>query len=99
MDFYEYKIGKKQAEEFAKAIDKAVFPGIQGGPLMHVIAGKAVCLKEAITEEFKDYQKQIIKNAKVLAEELMKKGVNVLSGGTDNHLILLDLRNLSITGL
>lgn len=86
-------------EEFAKAIDKAVFPGIQGGPLMHVIAGKAVCLKEAMTEDFKEYQKQIIKNAKVLAEELMNKGVNVLSGGTDNHLLLLDLRNLSITGL
>lgn len=86
-------------EEFAKAIDKAVFPGIQGGPLMHVIAGKAVCLKEAMSEDFKEYQKQIIKNAKVLAEELMNRGVNVLSGGTDNHLLLLDLRNLNITGV
>ena len=86
-------------EEFAKAIDKSVFPGIQGGPLMHVIAGKAVCLKEAMTEEFKEYQKQIIKNAKVLADELMNRGVNVLSGGTDNHLMLLDLRNLNITGV
>jgi len=86
-------------EEHAKAIDKAVFPGIQGGPLMHVIAGKAVCLKEAMTEEFKEYQKQIIKNAKVLAEELMNRGVNVLSGGTDNHLMLLDLRSLGITGV
>jgi len=86
-------------EEFAKAIDKAVFPGIQGGPLMHVIAGKAVCLKEAMTEEFKEYQKQIIKNAKVLAEELMNRGVNVLSGGTDNHLMLLDLRSVGITGV
>ena len=86
-------------EEHAKAIDKAVFPGIQGGPLMHVIAGKAVCLKEAMTEEFKEYQKQIVKNAKALSEELINKGVNVLSGGTDNHLMLLDLRNIGVTGL
>ena len=85
-------------EEYAKQIDKAVFPGIQGGPLMHVIAGKAVCFKEALEPEFKTYQEQVIKNAKVLAEELQKFGFKLLSEGTDNHLILIDLRNKGITG-
>ena len=85
-------------EQYAKQIDKAIFPGIQGGPLMHVIAGKAVCFGEALKPEFKEYQKQIIKNAKVLSEELMKYGFNLVSGGTDNHLMLIDLRNKGITG-
>ena len=85
-------------EKYAKQIDKAVFPGIQGGPLMHVIAGKAVCFKEALEPEFKTYQEQVIKNAKVLAEELQKYGFKLLSDGTDNHLILIDLRNKGITG-
>jgi glycine hydroxymethyltransferase len=85
-------------EKYAKAIDKAIFPGTQGGPLMHVIAGKAVCLKEAMGQEFRNYQKQVVDNAKVLAEALTKKIYNLVSGGTDNHLILLDLRNKGITG-
>lgn len=85
-------------EDFAKQIDKAVFPGTQGGPLMHIIAAKAVALGEALTDEFKDYQKQVVKNAAVLADELMKRGVNIVSGGTDNHLMLLDLRSKGITG-
>lgn len=85
-------------EQFAKQIDKAVFPGTQGGPLMHIIAAKAVALGEALTEEFKNYQKQVVKNAAVLAEELMKHGIDIVSGGTDNHLMLLDLRNKGITG-
>lgn len=85
-------------EKYAKDLDKTVFPGVQGGPLMHVIAGKAVCLKEALTEEFKEYQKQIVKNAKVLAEELINKGFKLVSNGTDNHLILIDLTNKNITG-
>jgi len=85
-------------EEYAKLIDKSVFPGIQGGPLMHVIAAKAVCFGEALKPEFKEYQKQIVKNAKVLSEELIKLGFNLVSGGTDNHLILIDLRNKGITG-
>lgn len=85
-------------EEFAKAIDKAVFPGIQGGPLMHVIAGKAVCFKEALSDEFKAYQTQIVKNAAALAEGLKKRGINLVSGGTDNHLMLVDLRSMHITG-
>ena len=85
-------------EKYAKQIDKAIFPGIQGGPLMHVIAGKAVCFKEALEPEFKTYQEQVIKNAKVLAEELQKHGFKLLSDGTDNHLILIDLRNKGITG-
>lgn len=85
-------------EEYAKQIDKAVFPGIQGGPLMHVIAAKAVCFKEALEPEFKIYQEQVVKNAKVLAEELKKYGFKLLSDGTDNHLILIDLRNKGITG-
>ena len=85
-------------EEFAKAIDKAVFPGIQGGPLMHVIAGKAVCFKEALSDEFKAYQTQIVKNAAALAEGLKKRGIDLVSGGTDNHLMLVDLRSMHITG-
>lgn len=85
-------------EEYGKAIDKALFPGTQGGPLMHTIAAKAVCFGEALKPEFKEYQKQIVKNAKVLSEELLKLGFNLVSGGTDNHLILIDLRNKAITG-
>ncbi|MCX7748395.1 MAG: serine hydroxymethyltransferase [Clostridia bacterium] len=85
-------------EEFAKAIDKAVFPGTQGGPLMHVIAAKAVSFKEVLSDEFKQYQTQIIKNAAALAGALMEKGFNIVSGGTDNHLLLMDLRNKGITG-
>lgn len=85
-------------EEFAKAIDKAIFPGIQGGPLMHVIAGKAVCFGEALKDDFKEYGKKIVGNCKALAEGLMKRGITLVSGGTDNHLILLDLRNKGITG-
>lgn len=85
-------------EQFAKQIDKAVFPGTQGGPLMHIIAAKAVALGEALTDEFKEYQKQVVKNAAVLADELMKRGIDIVSGGTDNHLMLLDLRNKGITG-
>lgn len=85
-------------EKYAKAIDKALFPGIQGGPLMHVIAGKAVAFKEALTDDFKEYQKQIIKNAKALSEDLVNRGYNLVSGGTDNHLMLVDLTNKNITG-
>ena len=85
-------------EEYGKAIDKAVFPGMQGGPLMHTIAAKAVCFGEALKPEFKEYQKQIVKNAKVLSEELVKLGFNLVSHGTDNHLMLIDLRNKGITG-
>ncbi len=85
-------------EEYGKAIDKALFPGTQGGPLMHVIAAKAVCFGEALKPEFKEYQQQIVKNAKVLSEELIKLGFNLVSGGTDNHLMLIDLRNKGITG-
>ena len=85
-------------EEYAKQIDKAIFPGIQGGPLMHIIAAKAVAFGEALTDEFKEYQKQIVKNAKVLSEEFLKEGFNIVSGGTDNHLMLLDLRPIGITG-
>ncbi|MEN2984086.1 MAG: serine hydroxymethyltransferase [Dictyoglomaceae bacterium] len=85
-------------KEFAKEIDKAVFPGIQGGPLMHVIAAKAVAFKEAMSKEFAEYQKQIILNSQALAEELLKLGYRLVSGGTDNHLILVDLRNINLTG-
>ncbi len=79
-------------------LNKAVFPGIQGGPLMHVIAAKAVCLKEALQPEYKEYQKNIVKNAKALCEGLMKRGIKIVSGGTDNHLMLVDLRDSGITG-
>ena len=85
-------------EEYAKAIDKAVFPGIQGGPLMHVIAAKAVALGEALQPEFKEYAEQVIKNAKVLAAELMAKGLTIVSGGTDTHVMLVDVRNTGVTG-
>lgn len=85
-------------EEFAKAIDKSVFPGLQGGPLMHVIAAKAVAFGEALRDDFKDYAKLIIENAKRLAESLKKEGVDLVSDGTDNHLLLLDVRSLGLTG-
>ena len=85
-------------EQYAAAIDKAVFPGIQGGPLMHVIAGKAVCFGEALTPAFKAYQHQVKLNAAKLAEELVKRGFRIVSGGTDNHLMLVDVRNFNITG-
>jgi len=84
--------------EFAKDIDKSVFPGIQGGPLMHVIAAKAVAFKEAMTEEFKNYARQVVLNAQAMAEEFLKLGFKVVAGGTDSHIVLLDLRNKGITG-
>lgn len=85
-------------ESLGKQIDKAVFPGTQGGPLMHIIAAKAVALGEALTDEFKAYQQQIVKNASALANDLMQRGFDIVSGGTDNHLMLLDLRKFNITG-
>lgn len=85
-------------EEFAKAIDKSIFPGIQGGPLMHVIAAKAVAFGEALQPEFKDYQRQVIANAQALAVGLEEEGLRIVSGGTDNHLLLVDLRGINITG-
>ena len=85
-------------EEYAKKIDKAIFPGTQGGPLMHIIAAKAVCLGEALKPEFKTYAEQTVKNAKVLAEGLTKRGMKLVSGGTDNHLMLLDLSDGELTG-
>ena len=85
-------------EQYAKAIDKAIFPGTQGGPLEHVIAGKAVCFKEALTDEFKAYQHQIVLNAKAMAEEFTREGIRLVSGGTDNHLMLLDLTGTGVTG-
>lgn len=85
-------------EQHSKKINSAVFPGIQGGPLMHIIAAKAICFKEAMTEEFKNYQKQVLKNARTIADALMRKGYKVLTGGTDCHLILIDLRPNNITG-
>ena len=85
-------------EELAKAIDKAIFPGIQGGPLMHVIAAKAICLGEALKDEFKTYAKKVVENAACLADALMAEGFDLVSGGTDNHLMLLDLRNMNVTG-
>ena len=85
-------------EKYGTLIDKAVFPGTQGGPLMHVIAAKAVCFKEALRPEFRTYQEQIVKNAHILADELLRLGFTLVSGGTDNHLILIDLRNKHITG-
>ncbi len=85
-------------EKYAKQIDKAVFPGTQGGPLMHIIAAKAVAFGEALTDEFKAYQKQIVENAQTLASELVKNGIKLVSGGTDNHLMLLDLRDTGVTG-
>ncbi|MDD5382654.1 MAG: serine hydroxymethyltransferase, partial [Candidatus Margulisbacteria bacterium] len=85
-------------EAYAKQIDKAVFPGTQGGPLEHIIAAKAICFKEAMTPEFKKYQEQIVKNAKALAEGLLKNGFRLVSGGTDTHLVLVDLRAKKING-
>lgn len=85
-------------EELSKKINKAIFPGIQGGPLMHVIAAKAVCFGEALKPEFTEYAKQIVKNAAVLADSLLEKGFNLVSGGTDNHLMLVDLQPFNITG-
>ncbi len=89
---------EETAEEYGKKLDKSIFPGIQGGPLMHVIAAKAVSFGEALSEDFKDYAKAIVSNAKRLGEKLQSEGVNIVSGGTDNHLILLDLRSLDLTG-
>jgi glycine hydroxymethyltransferase len=86
-------------EELAKAIDKAIFPGIQGGPLMHIIAGKAICFKEALEPSFKEYSAQVIKNAKALEETFHKEGVRMVSGGTDNHLLLLDLVDTDLSGM
>ena len=85
-------------EQYAKQIDKAIFPGTQGGPLMHVIAAKAVALKEAMTDEFKAYQTQIVRNAKKLSNELVERGIRLVSGGTDNHLMLVDLSDTGRTG-
>jgi glycine hydroxymethyltransferase len=85
-------------EKYAKMIDSAVFPGQQGGPLMHIIAAKAVAFKEALTDGFKDYQKQVLLNASALSSELSKRGFHILTGGTDNHLFLIDLNNMNITG-
>lgn len=85
-------------EKYAKEIDRSVFPGIQGGPLMHIIAAKAVCFKEALTVEFKDYQQQVAKNAVALASALIEKGFDIISGGTDNHLMLVDVTNKKLTG-
>lgn len=85
-------------EKYAKLIDKSIFPGTQGGPLMHIIAGKAVAFKEAATPEFKEYQKRIISNSKALAEGLRKRNFTLISDGTDNHLLLIDLRNFNVTG-
>lgn len=84
--------------QYAAAIDKAVFPGIQGGPLMHIIAAKAVCFKEAMTEEFRNYQQQVVNNAQALAKALTERGFRLVSGGTDNHLMLVDLRAQNLTG-
>ena len=85
-------------EQYAQAIDKAIFPGTQGGPLEHVIAGKAVCFEEALSDEFKQYQHQIVLNAKAMAEEFTRQGIRLVSGGTDNHLMLLDLTGNGVTG-
>ncbi len=85
-------------EEYAKAINKAIFPGTQGGPLEHIIAAKAICFGEALKPEFKTYQQQVLKNSKALAQALVEEGFNLVSGGTDNHLMLVDLQNMNITG-
>jgi len=85
-------------EQYAAQIDKAIFPGIQGGPLMHIIAAKAVCFKEAMSDEFKAYQHRVVENASTLAAALAERGFKIVSGGTDNHLMLIDLRNKDITG-
>ena len=85
-------------KEYATKIDKAIFPGIQGGPLEHVIAAKAVCFKEALSPDFKEYQKKVVANAKALSDALIKRGFDIVSGGTDNHIVLLDLRSKNVTG-
>ena len=85
-------------EKYAREIDKAVFPGTQGGPLMHIIAAKAAAFKEALSSEFKAYQKQVLRNAEAMAERFKKNGIRLVSGGTDNHLMLLDLRSTGVTG-
>ena len=85
-------------KEYAKQIDKSVFPGLQGGPLMHIIAAKAICFKEVLSEDFTDYQKQILKNAKVLADTLMSEGLRLVSNGTDNHMMLVDTKSIGLTG-
>ena len=85
-------------EKYAREIDKAVFPGTQGGPLMHIIAAKAAAFKEALSSEFKAYQKQVLQNAEAMAERFKKNGIRLVSGGTDNHLMLLDLRSTGVTG-
>ena len=85
-------------EEYAKAINKAIFPGTQGGPLEHIIAAKAICFGEALKPEFKTYQQQVLKNSKALAQALVEEGFHLVSGGTDNHLMLVDLQNMNITG-
>jgi glycine hydroxymethyltransferase len=85
-------------KEYGERLDKAIFPGIQGGPLMHVIAAKAVAFKEALSPNFLEYQRQVVRNAKVLAEELQQKGFKLVTGGTDNHLLLVDLTPQGITG-
>ena len=85
-------------EEWAKKIDSAVFPGMQGGPLLHVIAGKAVCFREAMTAEFKEYARRVVENAAALAEAMRSEGFELVSGGTDNHLMLVDLRSHGVTG-
>lgn len=85
-------------EDLAKAINKAIFPGTQGGPLMHIIAGKAVCFGEALKPEFKDYQKRVVENCQAMANGLLSRGIDLVSGGSDNHLMLVDLRSVGITG-
>ena len=85
-------------EELAKKINKAIFPGLQGGPLMHIIASKAVCFGEALKPEFKAYQQQVVRNARALADGLIEHGFHLVSGSTDNHLMLVDLQNMNITG-
>ena len=86
------------SEDLGKEINKAIFPGIQGGPLMHIIAGKAVCFKEALQPEFKEYQKRVVDNAQAFATALKERDFNLVSGGTDNHLLLLDIANKNLTG-
>jgi len=86
-------------KKYAKQIDAQIFPGIQGGPFMHVIAAKAVAFKQAMTPEFADYQRQIVNNAKVLAEELLARGLELISGGTDNHIVLINLSKSDLTGI
>ena len=85
-------------EQYAKELDKHLFPGIQGGPLMHVVAGKAVCFGEALKPEFKEYAKQVVTNCKVLSDTLQEEGFRIVSGGTDNHLILVDVMSMGVTG-